>query len=279
MISSHTGGPHGGVALGVDVGGTSVKGALVDPGTGRLVHPVVRLPTPAGAHVDAVVPVIARVAERALAMAPAVSAIGVALSGDVHDGQHTVGVNLHESWVGAPARDRIEAAIDRSVVILNDADAAAVGEARFGAAEGVPGVIVLLTFGTGIGSGLLCDGRLVPNTGFGQLPFRGQPVERVLSAVERERQGRPWSAWAADVSEYLTIVELLLRPDRMIIGGGIVNAWDRFADALDVPCEVVPAQLGDAAGIVGAASYAAERTSVAVTSRPRRGADGPGSGH
>lgn len=262
-----------GEAVGVDVGGTSVKGGVVDLATGRLTRSVVRLATPAGAHIDDVVPVIAEVARQALATAPGVSAIGVALSGDVHDGRHTTGVNLHESWVGAPARDLIEASMHRPVVILNDADSAAVGEARFGAAAGIGGVVLLLTFGTGIGSGLLCDGRLVPNSGFGQLPFRGQPVERLLSAVERERRGQPWTGWASDVSRYLAIIDLLLRPARMIIGGGIVNAWDRFASALEVPCDVVPAQLGDTAGIVGAALYAADP----ATSRPRRGAAERGS--
>jgi polyphosphate glucokinase len=244
-------------AVGVDVGGTSVKGGVVDLTTGRLEGGLVRAPTPAPARIDDVVAVIAQVVRRAVDAAGDVGPVGVALSGDVRDGRHTSGVNLHDSWVGAPARDLIEAATGRPVAILNDADAAAVGEARYGAAAGVRGVVLVLTFGTGIGSGLLTDGHLVPNTGFGQLPFRGVAVEQLLSAVARERRDRPWSLWAADVSEYLDILDLLLRPDRIVIGGGIVNAWDRFAHALRTPCEVVPATLGDAAGIVGAALHAA----------------------
>lgn len=246
------------LAVGVDVGGTSVKGGAVDLTLGRLAGPLIRHETPAGAHVDDVVPVIARVVEGVTAAAPpGVGPVGVALSGDVRDGRHTSGVNLHDSWIGAPARDLIEAATGGPVAILNDADAAALGEARYGAAADVRGVVLLLTFGTGIGSGILTSGHLVPNTGMGQLPFRGVPVERLLSAVARERRGETWAAWARDVSEYLSVLDLLLRPDRIVIGGGIVNAWDRFGDALRVPCEVVPATLGETAGIVGAAVYAA----------------------
>jgi polyphosphate glucokinase len=257
MISSGTLSEPPVIAIGVDVGGTGIKGGAVDLGSGSLTGHPIRLPTPAGAHVTDVVPVIAEVVRRVVATSPGIRRIGVALSGDVRDGRHTTGVNLHDSWVGAPARDLIEAATGGPVAILNDADAAALGEARYGAAAGMSGVVLVLTFGTGIGSGLLTDGHLVPNTGLGQLPFRGGPAELLLSAVARERHRQSWSAWAADVSEYLGIIDLLLRPDLLVIGGGVVNAWDRFAGLLRSPCELVPAALGDAAGIVGAARYAA----------------------
>ncbi len=200
------------------------------------------------------VTVIAKVADE-LSRAASVRTlpIGVALSGDVRDGRHTSGVNLHDSWIDAPARDLLETAIGHPVVILNDADAAAIGERGFGAATGVPGVVIVLTFGTGIGSAILVDGRMLPNSGLGQLPFGDRPVEQLLSAVARERRGLSWGTWADDVSGYLEAIDLLLRPDLFVIGGGVVNAWAEFQALLRPPCPVVRATLGDRAGILGAA--------------------------
>lgn len=245
-------------SMGIDVGGTSVKGALLDEAH-RSVGPVVRLATPSPARIHDVVAVIGKVAERLTRAGPTFP-MGVALSGDVRDGRHTSGVNLHPSWVDAPARDLIEAVAGRPVTICNDADAAAIAEATQGAAAGVAGVVVVLTFGTGIGSGILLDGRLLPNSGLGQLSFRGRPAERSLSAVARERRGISWQAWAADVSRYLDTIDLLLRPDLFVLGGGVVNAFDQFHDLLRSPVPLVPAKLGDVAGIVGAALVAAHRT-------------------
>ncbi len=248
------------LAVGIDVGGTGVKGGLVEVATGRIVGEVVRLATPDPAVIDEVVPVIARVVEAVAPRGAAGSGVrvplGVALSGDVRDGLHTTGVNLHDSWVGAPARSLLEAAIGRQLRILNDADAAALGEGRYGAAAGVEGLVIVLTFGTGIGSGILVDGRLVPNSGFGQLPFHGQRAELRISAVQRERQAISWADWAAEVSDYLAIVDELLRPDLLVLGGGVLAVRERFWHLLRFPCPTVPAALGNTAGIVGAASFA-----------------------
>ena len=245
-------------AIGIDVGGTSVKGAVVDLRTGTLAGPVVRLVTPDPARIEACVTVIAEVARR-LQAAPGGASLpmGVALSGDVRDGRRTSGVNLHDSWVGAPALDLLQAATGRRLVILNDADAAGLGEATWGAAAGVAGVVVVLTFGTGIGSAILLDGMLLPNSGFGQLPFHGRPVEQLLSAVSRERRGITWARWATDVSAYLAIVDELLRPERIVMGGGVIAARDRFWHLLRPTCDLVPAGLGPEAGIIGAARFAA----------------------
>lgn len=245
--------PKAALAMGIDVGGTSVKGGVVDLRTGRPHGPVVRRRTPDPARIEDVVPVVGGVARELAGSHLGRLPIGVALSGDVRDGRHTSGVNLHDSWVDAPARDLLEAAMAERVVILNDADAAASGELRFGAAADVAGVVIMLTFGTGIGSGILVEGRLLPNSGLGQLPFRGRPVEQTLSAVARERGGVSWESWAEDVSTYLADIDLLLRPDLFVVGGGVVNAWDRFAGLLRPPCPTIPAALGDRAGILGAA--------------------------
>jgi len=245
-------------AIGIDVGGTSVKGGVMRLATGEAIDRVVRLPTPDPALIDDVVAVIADVTRQLAADAgDELLPLGVALSGDVRDGRHTTGVNLHPSWVGAPARDLIEAATGRPITILNDADAAARGEVTHGAAAGVPGVVVVLTFGTGIGSGILLDGRLLPNSGLGQLPFQGRPAEQLISAVARERRRLSWAEWAADVSDYLEVIDLLLRPDRFVLGGGLVNAYPEFGHLIRTACPVVPATLGDRAGILGAALAAA----------------------
>lgn len=252
-------------AIGIDVGGTGVKGAVLDGGAAGA---VVRAATPSPARIDDVTRVIGVVASRLLEEAGEGLPIGVALSGDVRDGRHTSGVNLHASWVDAPARDLIRDAVGRDVAICNDADAAAIGEAAFGAAVDVRGVVVVLTFGTGIGSGILMDGRLLPNSGLGQLPYRGRPVERLLSAVARERRGLDWADWAAEVTRLVDLVDLLLRPELVVVGGGVVNAFERFGDAIRASCPVVPALLGDRAGIVGAGLVALGR---GAADRPMRG--------
>jgi polyphosphate glucokinase len=243
-----------GLAIGVDVGGTSVKGGVMSLANGEAVGSIVRLATPQPPSVHAVVSVVASIAATLAGQAgQPLLPIGVALSGDVRDGRHTTGVNLDDTWVDAPARDLLETAIGRDVVILNDADAAAVGEVTFGAARDVPAVVVVLTFGTGIGSALILNGQVLPNSGLGQLPYRGVPAELLLSAVNRERRGQSWRGWAADVSEYLATLDLLLRPDLFVLGGGVVNAYAEFRDLLRSPCPLVPAALGDRAGILGAA--------------------------
>lgn len=265
--------PH--VAIGIDVGGTGIKGGRVDLRTGHVLGEVVRRRTPAPAIIGAVVPVIAEVAADLGAQQDPMP-LGVALSGDVRDGRRTSGVNLHESWVDAPARDMLTVAIGREPVILNDADAAGLGEATWGAAAGVKGVVVLLTFGTGIGSAILLDGRLLPNSGFGQLPFHGRRVELLVSAVARERRGLSWERWARDVSEYLATVDELLRPELIVIGGGVTEAPERFWHLLRASCPLAPATLGNRAGIAGAARFAADATrdlhpaNVTTAEPPRR---------
>lgn len=242
-------------AIGIDVGGTSVKGALVGTESGRLLAHR-RRRTPAPPTVSSVVELIGELVEELATDAPA-APVGVGLSSDVLDGRHTSGVSLDPSWIGAPALDLIEARLGRSCVVANDADVAALAEARLGAARDIPGVVVMLTFGTGIGSGIIADGRLVPNSGLGQLRLGGRPAELTLSAVARERSGMTWAAWAAAVSAFLAEIDELLRPRRFVIGGGVVGSWEHVAPLLDVAVPVVPAAFGPEAGVVGAAVLAA----------------------
>jgi polyphosphate glucokinase len=222
---------------------------------------------------DAVVEVVAKALDAVAAEGSggplAALPLGIGLSGDVRDGRHTSGVNLHPSWVGAPARDLLEARLGRSVTILNDADAAGLAEARYGAAAGISGVVVVLTFGTGIGSAILHDGRLVPNSGLGELPFHGEGAEHLLSAIARERRGISWREWASELSEFLGLVDGILRPDLVIVGGGASEAWPEFEAFLRTPYPVVRATLGNSAGVVGAAAAAVPAASRSRVSRSK----------
>jgi len=250
------------LAVGVDVGGTVVKAGEVDLSSGALVGSAQRLATPHPAQVDAVVGTVSDalglLQEAHADLDFGKLAVGVGLSGDVRDGDHTSGVNLDPSWIGAPARRLLEARLQRSVRIINDADAAGIGEIRYGAGRGVSGVIVLLTFGTGIGSAVFHDGRLLPNSGFGQFPFRGADVEVRLSAAARERRRLTWRDWASELNDFLTHVDGMLRPDLLIVGGGASEAWPEYSHYLRPSLRVVRAALGNAAGMVGAAAYASD---------------------
>jgi polyphosphate glucokinase len=262
------------LAVGVDVGGTAVKAGKVDLSSGTLVGSPQRLATPRPALVGDVLDTASdavRLLEQAHGDREFVNlAIGVGLSGDVRDGEHTSGVNLDPSWVGAPARRLLEARLGRSVRIVNDADAAGIGEIRYGAGRGVRGVVVLLTFGTGVGSAIFHDGRLLPNSGFGQFPFHGGDVELSLSAAARERRRISWQQWARELNDFLACVDGMLRPDLIILGGGASEAWPEYAHNLRPSPPVVRAALGNLAGVVGAAAFAAGRSEDEL-----RGPDGP----
>ena len=166
---------------------------------------------------------------------------------------------MDEAWVDTDAAALFSEAIDRPVVVLNDADAAGLAEARFGAAAGRDGVVLLLTFGTGIGSALLNDGELVPNTELGHLELDGVDAESRASAAVREDGELSWEEWGERVDRYLHYVEFLFTPDLFVIGGGVSKKFDRYAEFLHTRAEIVPAQLQNRAGIVGAALVAAGR--------------------
>lgn len=253
------GGPDA-VALGVDIGGTAVKSGVVDLSHGRVLERVA-VATPRPAVIGNVIEAVAEGLERLVSQSGMLDVpLGVGVSGDVRDGEHTSGVNLDPSWIGAATRSLLQERLGRTVHILNDADAAGIAEVRCGALKGQRGVAVLLTFGTGIGSAVSFHGEILPNSNLGQFPFRGLPVENLLSAQARERRGIDWHAWAREVSEFLTLLEEMLRPELIVIGGGASGAWQEFHRDLRAPCPVVAARLGNDAGVVGAALAAADAT-------------------
>jgi polyphosphate glucokinase len=243
-----------GTALGIDVGGTGVKAALVDLATGTLVSDRVREKTPQPSTPEAVIETIGTVVERlgGSGLTPTTPA-GCGVPAVVKYGRLKTAANIDHSWIDAPAEDLISARLGRPVLILNDADAAGLAEMTFGAGAGQDGTVLLLTIGTGIGSALFVDGRLVPNTEFGHLEFHGRGVETLLSGASRERRGLGWKAWARQFNEFLADVELYVSPDLIILGGGVSKVMAKYERYLKARAPLVPARLLNTAGIVGAA--------------------------
>jgi len=240
-------------AIGIDVGGSGIKAAVVDLAAGDFAGERVRIDTPKPATPDAVVAAVRDL----IAPVPRDLPVGVGFPSPVVDGVTTTAAHVDSGWVGAPARDLFARGLGRPVTVLNDADAAGVAEARFGAARGRAGVVILLTLGTGIGSALLNDGVLVPNTELGHLQVRGRDAEHLAASAVREREGLSWGEWAGRLSEVIGAVDSLLWPDLVLLGGGVSRKADKFIPLLDVRPPVMAASLRNRAGIVGAAAIAA----------------------
>lgn len=242
-------------AFGIDIGGSGIKGAVVHTSTGELATARVRIPTPQPSTPDSVAAVVAQLVQQAEwhgvigATFPAVIQHGVARSA----------ANVDRSWIGTDVDAVFTKATGEQVIVLNDADAAGIAEARFGAARDVAGVVILLTFGTGIGSALLVDGQLVPNTELGHLELDGHDAETRAAASVRDREGMSYKHWAKRVQNYMSHVEMLFTPDLFVVGGGVSKEADKWVPHLDLHTPVKPAQLLNNAGIVGAAMAAAER--------------------
>jgi len=239
--------------LGIDIGGSGVKGAPVDPAQGTLLGERYRVPTPQPSDVTSVVEAVAEVC----AQFSGFDRVGVTFPGVVVDGITRTAANVDKSWLDAPAAELFRERLGLPVSVLNDADAAGVAEAAFGAGRGQPGLTVMLTFGTGIGSALFLDGRLIPNTEFGHLEIDGVDAEVRSSDRAREVDDLSWEQWAPRVQRYLRHVEALLAPRLFIIGGGVSKKADRFFPLIDIRTPMVPATLLNNAGIIGAAVTAA----------------------
>ncbi|GAA3440841.1 polyphosphate--glucose phosphotransferase [Planomonospora venezuelensis] len=241
-------------ALGIDIGGSGIKGAPVDLERGELTEERLRIPTPAPATPEAVAEVVGRIAGHFSWSGP----VGVTFPGVVLDGITMTAANMNPGWVGVDARTLFAAATGDPVAVLNDADAAGLAEVAVGAAKGEAGVVLMLTFGTGIGSALFADGRLVPNTELGHLEIRGKDAEKRASDHAREHHDLSWEEWAGRVEEYLRHVEMLFSPSLIVIGGGVSKKADKFLPHVSVRTRLVPAVLRNEAGIVGAAMAAAD---------------------
>ena len=252
----------GRIAIGVDVGGSGIKAAVVDVEAGRFRSDRLRVATPSPATPEAVIASIGRMVKR-LAKASGLGTatpVGVGLPGVTLDDTLKSAANIDAGWIGFPVVERLRKATGRPVSIVNDADAAGIAEMRFGVGRDKPGVVIFLTLGTGVGSGVFIDGVLVPNTEFGQMEIRGRAAERRSAAAARVRRGLSWKAWSQDLDEHLDRIDKLMWPNLMILGGGVSKAPERFIPRLTVRCPVVAAALRNDAGIIGAAIVAMERS-------------------
>ncbi|RFS84160.1 ROK family protein [Actinomadura spongiicola] len=240
--------------LGIDIGGSGIKGAPVELSDGSFARERFRVPTPQPSKPKAVVKVLAEIVEHFGWDGP----VGVTYPGVVIDGVTLSAANVSKRWVGLDAASMIADATGREVTLLNDADAAGIAEMRLGAGRGHRGTVVVLTLGTGIGSALFTDGVLVPNTEFGHLELNGREAEERASARARQEEGLGWTRWAKRLSEYLRHLEALVSPSLIILGGGVSRKSAHFLPLIEgVRAEIVPARLVNNAGIVGAAMAAA----------------------
>ncbi len=242
-----------GRGFGIDVGGSGVKGGIVDLSTGKLVGDRVKLPTPQPATPSAVAKTIAKVVNEFGWTGP----LGVTYPGVVTEGVVQTAANVDKSWIGTNAQDVIGAELDgQKLVVLNDADAAGLAEQHYGAGKDKSGVVVLLTFGTGIGSALIHNGVLLPNTEFGHLEVGGKEAEHRAASSVRDKHGWSYKKWAKQVTKVLIAFENAFWPDLFIAGGGISRKADKWLPLLENRTPVVAAALQNTAGIVGAAMAA-----------------------
>ena len=242
-------------AFGIDFGGTGIKGAPVDLAVGDFAAERVRIKTPAKATPEAVAEVFVEL----LAHFPDErGAIGVTVPGVVRHGVVHSAANIDKSWIGTDADRLLTEATGRDVHVVNDADAAGLAEVRYGAAAGRPGVILVTTLGTGIGSALINDGVLVPNTELGHLEIDGHDAETRAANSAREREELSWEKWGKRLTTYYRTLEKLFSPDLFIVGGGVSKEWADFGHLIDIGTEIIPATLRNRAGVVGAALYASE---------------------
>jgi polyphosphate glucokinase len=255
----------GRIAIGIDIGGSGIKAAVVDVEAGRFRSERIRVATPNPSTPEAVLGSVSRVVRR-LAKSSGLgdaTPIGIGLPGVTIDGVLKSAANIDAGWIDFPVVERVARVVGRPTSIINDADAAGIAEMRFGVGRDQPGVVIFLTLGTGVGSGVFVDGILVPNTEFGQMEIRGRPAERRSAAAARIKRGLSWKAWAADLDEHLDRIQQLMWPNLMILGGGVSKSADKFVPRLTVRCPVVPAQLRNDAGIIGAAIVGAGSSHVA----------------
>jgi polyphosphate glucokinase len=238
------------IRLGIDTGGSSLKAAVVAVDSGALLTEPRSFPTPSPSSPPAIATVLRQVVA-AFPQAP--GPIGFAFPAVVKAGVACTAANVDPAWIGTDGAALMQEAIGRAAVFINDADAAGLAEMRFGAGRNEGGTVMTLTFGTGIGSAIFHDGCLLPNTEFGHMEIRGMEAEHRASARVRTAELLGWEEWAGRVNEVLARLHALLWPDLFIIGGGVSENWARFGHLLESRARIVPAQLGNTAGLVGAA--------------------------
>lgn len=250
------------LALGIDIGGTGIKGALVDLDAGELASERVKLPTPDGGEPEAIIASVRELADELADISGValddVSHLGVCFPAVVLRGRTMSAANVSERWIGLDADTAFGEALGRDIHFVNDADAAGYAEAVYGAARGQRGLVLMTTLGTGIGSALIYDGVLVPNSELGHLELDGRDSETWAANSAREREELSFGEWAERLTRYYGYLEKLFSPDLFVIGGGVSKQHEEFVPLIDVRTPIVPAALRNNAGIIGAAALAAQ---------------------
>lgn len=247
------------IALGIDIGGSGVKGAPVDLVKGQMIGDRHRIDTPQPSTPEAVIEVIDQIADHFADDIDSDAPVGITVPGIVQEGVVKFVGNIDQSWVGFDADTAFEKALGRPVHVLNDADAAGVAEARYGAAKGNEGLVLVMTLGTGIGSGAVFRGELIPNLELGHVLMWGDKAEAKAASSARKNEGLSYEEWATErLQPYFSHIELLFSPEIFVIGGGVSKNADKFFSYLDLKTPIVAAELQNAAGIVGAAAVAAD---------------------
>lgn len=245
-------------AIGIDIGGTGIKGAIVDLDAGELVSDRVKHNTPEGGEPDAIIDTVRQIVDELISEhgGDDVAHIGVCFPAIVRNGRTMSAANVSDDWIGLDADALFGEALGRDIHFVNDADAAGYAEAIYGAARDQRGLVIVTTLGTGIGSAFIYDGVLVPNTELGHLELDGDDAEHWAANSAREREELSFDEWATRLTRYYRHVEFLFSPDLFVIGGGVSKQHDEFMHLIDVSTPMVPAELRNNAGIMGAAALA-----------------------
>ena len=239
--------------VGIDVGGSGVKAGLIDTDAGVVIGERRRVETPQPSTPKAVATVTAELVSELRGG----DVVGIGFPSIIRDGVVSTANNIDESWIGVNAAEVFEEAIGSEVRLINDADAAALAEAAFGSAKGIPGTVVVITFGTGIGSGVLLDGKLLRNVELGMLEFGGvYPAELKYSAKVRRREDLDWDEWGGRINDFIRHIDRIFSPTRIVVGGGVSRKWEEFSHTIDADLPVVRAALANDAGLIGAAVLA-----------------------
>lgn len=238
--------------LGIDIGGSGIKGAPVNTETGELIADRLRIDTPNPSTPENCAQVVKQIIDHFNYTGP----VGVTFPAVVKHGVTLTAANVDKSWVNYDAQTLLREVTGLPVIVINDADAAGIAEVEFGAGKGVSGTVAMFTFGTGIGSAFFADGVLLPNTEFGHMLIRGKDAEHRASAKVKEDKNMKWKEWAQYVNEFFVEIDKLFSPDLIIIGGGISKKFDKFAKYFKSDAQIVPAHFLNDAGIIGAAMAA-----------------------
>lgn len=247
--------------LGIDVGGSGIKGAPVDLTVGELTKPRLRIETPSPSSPEKCADVIDAIVKN-FAGDIGTGPIGITYPGVVRDGTTLTAANVDKGWIGRDADAMLEERLKRPVTVLNDAQAAVLAECKFGSAKGVDGLVMMLTFGTGIGSGLAYRGVALPGIELGHLIMHGRDAEHLAAASIKDKENLSWKAWAERVNEYLARIEHMLWPELIIVGGGLSDEPEKFLHRLKTRAPITTAKLVNGAGIVGAAIAATAQRNI-----------------